>query len=87
MGIIIENKMTACESLPVLVSERTLGRISIYAGLHTDQCGGKVLNAVDNDRPSSFRELWPAIAGWFGLVGVGPSGDGDALKPGEYIAK
>ncbi|SPO06454.1 uncharacterized protein DNG_09144 [Cephalotrichum gorgonifer] len=77
----------AYKSLFTPVTERSLGRISIYAALHPAECGGKVLNAVDNDRPTSFRELWPSIAGWFGLVGVGPSGDGDALKPGEYVAK
>lgn len=74
-------------SLSTPVCERSLGRISIYAALNPDKCGGKVLNAVDNGRPTSFGDLWPSIAGWFGLVGVGPSKDGDALKPGEYIAK
>lgn len=74
-------------SLSTPVSERSLGRISVYASLHPDECGRKVLNAMDNDRPLSFRDLWPSIAGLFGLVGVGPSGDDDALKPGEYIAK
>ena len=74
-------------SLHTPVSEKSLGRISIYAALHPDECGGKVINALDNDRPSSYGELWSSIAGWFGLVGVGPSGDSDALKPGEYIIR
>ncbi|PKX93470.1 uncharacterized protein P174DRAFT_422466 [Aspergillus novofumigatus IBT 16806] len=43
---------------------------------------------VDNDRrPVNFAELWPTIANWFGLRGVGPSETGDALKPGEYVSK
>ena len=35
-----------------------------------------------------MSERWPAIAGYFGLKGVGPDFDGkDVLKPGEYIDK
>lgn len=76
------------ESLFTPVSERSLGRIAIYAALNPDKCGKKVVNALDNDHPTSFRELWPAIAGWFGLVGVDPSEEDDeALKPSEYITK
>lgn len=34
-----------------------------------------------------MSELWPALAGYFGLQGVGPVDEGDTsvLKPGEYI--
>ncbi|KAK7752879.1 hypothetical protein SLS62_005221 [Diatrype stigma] len=88
------------------VSTRTLGRISIFASLGLDLAGKKqkpldrqVVNALDDPTPTTFCELWPEIAGWFGLVGVGPpsssSSDededntdkagGDA--PSEYIAK
>lgn len=72
-------------SLATSVSSRTLGRIAIFAALNPEKCGRKILNMADNARPSSYRELWPAITAWFGLVGVGPSGDDDALKPSEYI--
>ncbi|RHZ69792.1 hypothetical protein CDV55_103607 [Aspergillus turcosus] len=74
-------------SLLTPVSEKILGRIAIHAALNPDKCGQKIINMVDNDRPVSFAELWPAIADWFGLKGVGPSQAGDALKPGEYVAK
>ncbi|KAI2636863.1 hypothetical protein GGS26DRAFT_546195 [Hypomontagnella submonticulosa] len=70
------------------VSTRILGRISIFASLNPDRLGGQIINALDDPTPTTFRELWPEIAGWFGLVGVGPSGDGDSsLAPSEYIAK
>ncbi|KAM4064342.1 sirq protein [Hirsutella rhossiliensis] len=69
------------------VSGKILGRISIHAALNPGTCGGKVVNMADNDRPTSFSKVWPAIASWFGLVGVGPAGDEGALKPGEYVAK
>lgn len=68
------------------VSEATLGRILIYAALHQDKCGEKVLNALDNDCPSRFSEIWPAIADWFGLEGVGPREDNTAMNPGDYVA-
>lgn len=75
------------DSLFTPVSDQTLGRISIHAALNPDKCGGKVINMADDERPSTFRELWPAIANWFGLIGVGPSADPSELKPSEYIAK
>lgn len=74
-------------SLLTLVSEKTLSRIAIHVALNPDKCGQKIINVVDNDRPVSFSELWPAIADWFRLKGVGPSQAGDALKLGEYVAK
>lgn len=47
-----------------------------------------MFNIADQAPPSSMRERWPAIAGYFGLEGVGPSGVSmDVLKPGEYIEK
>ncbi|KAI1641838.1 uncharacterized protein F4817DRAFT_29579 [Daldinia loculata] len=70
------------------VSTRILGRISIFASLNPDRLGGQIINALDDPTPTTFRELWPEIAGWFGLVGVGPSGNEDSsLTPSEYIAK
>ncbi|TFL04561.1 hypothetical protein BDV98DRAFT_562463 [Pterulicium gracile] len=73
------------------VSTQTFGRIAIHAALHQDQCAGKVINAADRARPTSWQELWPQIVDWFGMVGVGPSNNvspGNAsLKPGAYVEK
>ncbi|KPM39743.1 hypothetical protein AK830_g6809 [Neonectria ditissima] len=66
------------------VSSRTLGRIAIHAALNPDACGGKIINMVDRAEPSTFAQLWPAIADWFGLVGVGPADDAGAA-PGVYV--
>ncbi|GFF54948.1 hypothetical protein IFM46972_10146 [Aspergillus udagawae] len=59
-------------SLLTPVSEKILGRIAIHAALNPDKCGQKIINLMDNDRSVSFAELWPAIANWFGLKGLGP---------------
>ncbi|CAM1501506.1 Fc.00g034900.m01.CDS01 [Cosmosporella sp. VM-42] len=69
------------------VSSRILGQIAIYAALNPERCGGKVLNMVDNAKPTTFGELWPVIAGWFDLVGVGPAETKAELAPSEYIDK
>lgn len=74
-------------SLLTPVSGPTLGRIAIHAALNPDTCSGKIVNMADNARPTTFGELWLSIAGWFGLVGVAPSGTKDELKPGEYVTK
>lgn len=70
-------------------STRILGRISIFASLNPDKLGGQVINTLDDPTPSTFRELWPQIAGWFGLVGVGPSenNDSSSLAPSDYISE
>lgn len=73
-------------SLYTPVSGKILGRIAIHAALHPESCGGKIINMIDNDEPVSACDLWPGIAAWFGLKGVGPKKD-DALKPSEYIDK
>ncbi|KAK7421634.1 hypothetical protein QQX98_002101 [Neonectria punicea] len=67
------------------VSSRTLGRIAAHAALNPDSCGGKIINMLDRAEPTTFGEVWPAIAGWFGLVGVGPSADKAGAAPGEYV--
>ncbi|CAH0048114.1 unnamed protein product [Clonostachys solani] len=69
------------------VSSKILGRIAIFAALNPDVCGGKVINMADGAHPTTFRQLWPMIAAWFGLAGVGPSAETDAPKPGEYVKK
>ncbi|PYH44415.1 uncharacterized protein BP01DRAFT_82551 [Aspergillus saccharolyticus JOP 1030-1] len=74
-------------SLYTPVSGEILGRIAIHAALHPESCGGKIINMLDNDTPVSASDLWPRIAAWFGLKGVGPAADDDALKPSEYIDK
>jgi hypothetical protein len=69
------------------VSGPILGRLAVYAALHPDRCGARILNVADADAPTTFRSLWPAIAAWFGLVGrVDDLLGGGVLKPGEYVA-
>jgi len=60
----------------------------IYASLHPETCGGgHLFNVADNETPCKFGEMWPRLASWFGLVGVGPVEDSQALdntlKAGE----
>ncbi|KJZ77691.1 hypothetical protein HIM_02868 [Hirsutella minnesotensis 3608] len=68
------------------VSSRVLGRIAVHAALNPKTCGRKVINMADDAQPTTFSRVWPALAAWFGLVGVGPAGEA-GLKPGEYVAK
>ncbi|KAL4906790.1 hypothetical protein BDW74DRAFT_176400 [Aspergillus multicolor] len=76
------------KSLFTPVSGPTLGKIAIHAAINPKACGGKIINMLDNDKPVSASALWPGIAAWFGLKGVGPVGDADdGLKPGEYIER
>ncbi|KAJ0167566.1 hypothetical protein CTA2_1851 [Colletotrichum tanaceti] len=75
-------------SLFTPVSSRVLGRIAVHASLNGGKCDAQIINMADSATPTSFGRIWPALAGWFGLRGVGPAGDErSALKPGEYVQK
>jgi hypothetical protein len=83
------------------VSASTLAQFAIYASVHPEECGdGRLFNVGDAAESTTFANLWPRLAEWFGLVGVGPSPEssesvdrqgggnpGEMLMPGEYIAK
>lgn len=86
------------------VSSLTIARFMIYASLHPETCGGgRLFNIADNETPCKYGELWPQLAEWFGLVGVGPAEDSQtqdntlkvgelpqttpSFTPGEYVAK
>ncbi|KAK2000912.1 hypothetical protein LX36DRAFT_653965 [Colletotrichum falcatum] len=72
-------------SLFTPVSSRIIGRIAIYASLNGDKCHGKVINVADSSRPTKFSDIWPSLADWFGLKGVGPAEGNESPKPGEYV--
>ncbi|KAH8686554.1 hypothetical protein BGZ61DRAFT_495199 [Ilyonectria robusta] len=44
-----------------------------------------MINMVDCTQPTTFDQLWPAVASWLSLVGVGPSADNTGKSPGDYI--
>ncbi|KAK4124687.1 hypothetical protein N657DRAFT_633714 [Parathielavia appendiculata] len=86
------------------VSSKTIARFMIYASLHPETCGGgRLFNIADNEAPCTLGEIWPQLAKWFGLVGLGPAEnmqDQDralnvselpqtnlSSTPGEYVAK
>ncbi|KAJ2996793.1 hypothetical protein NUW58_g854 [Xylaria curta] len=84
-------------------SAAKIARFIIYASLHADKCGeGQLFNIADHEVPCTYGELWPRLANWFGLVGVGPPEGsqgwfnklrvgglpkGAELMPGEYVVK
>ncbi|KAI1123326.1 hypothetical protein F5Y10DRAFT_252006 [Nemania abortiva] len=86
------------------VSATKIARFMIHASVHPDACGGgQLFNIADHETPCTYGEIWPRLASWFGLVGVGPLVDLEApidslkvgelpdgarqLTPGEYVAK
>lgn len=60
-------------------------KIAIHAAVNPDICGRKMINMVDCTQPTTFDQLWPAVASWLSLVGVGPSADNTGKSPGDYI--
>jgi hypothetical protein len=83
-------------------SSKRIARFMIYASLNPQTCGsGQLFNIADNEAPCKYGELWPRLAAWFGLVGVGPTENSQAhdnalkvgelpkntfMTPGEYVA-
>ncbi|KAJ7848921.1 hypothetical protein B0H14DRAFT_3867041 [Mycena olivaceomarginata] len=69
-------------------SSEIIAKLAIWASLHPEKSGGQLFNIADRAEPSTMRERWPALAAFFGLVGVGPLPlDAITLKPGEYARK
>ncbi|KAJ7683852.1 hypothetical protein B0H17DRAFT_985650 [Mycena rosella] len=70
-------------------SSEIIAKLAIWASLHPEKAGGgQLFNIADRATPSTMRERWPALAAYFGLVGVGPPApDAITLKPGEYALK
>ncbi|KAH8660323.1 hypothetical protein BX600DRAFT_383064 [Xylariales sp. PMI_506] len=67
------------------VSAKTIARFMIYASTHPETCGsGQLFNIADNDAPVTYGELWPKLAAWFGLEGVGPA---DAAPTEPHVLK
>jgi hypothetical protein len=54
-----------------------LGRFHVFASLAepVEMIAGKAFNVVDGPA-FAWRDLWPRLAGYFGLVGTGPGGTG-----------
>ncbi|ORY57731.1 uncharacterized protein BCR38DRAFT_501247 [Pseudomassariella vexata] len=90
------NQASDVDSLSTPVSAKTIAQFAIYASLHPDNCGrGQLFNIGDKEKPCTMGEIWPKLAQWFCLVGVGPrknATDQEAeaekpSKPGEYVEK
>ncbi|WAO87245.1 Hypothetical protein NCS54_00454900 [Fusarium falciforme] len=69
------------------VASHILGRIAVHAALNPVSCGSRIINMLDRTKPTTFAELWPSIASFFGLIGVAPSADITPQPPSEYIEK
>ncbi|KAF9072204.1 hypothetical protein BDP27DRAFT_1290701 [Rhodocollybia butyracea] len=67
-------------------SSEIIAKISIWASLNPLKTSGESFNIADRAVPSTMAERWPALASFFGLVGIGPV-HGGIVKPSEYIAK
>ncbi|CAI7597740.1 unnamed protein product [Penicillium pancosmium] len=90
-------------SLFTPASSQTIARFLVYASLNPATCGqGNLFNIADHQKPCTYGELWPKLAEWFGLKGVGPVDESQSnlntlkvgelpdstasLPPGEYIS-
>ncbi|KAJ5947871.1 hypothetical protein N7466_000886 [Penicillium verhagenii] len=94
--------VASANSLFSPVSSNTIARFMIYASLHPEECGGgQLFNVADNETPCKYGDIWPRLASWFDLVGMGPVENSQALDntlkagelprstidltPGEYV--
>lgn len=91
MEVPFPGNVASANSLFTPVSSTNIAQFMIYASLHPDTCGnGQLFNIADSEVPCTYGALWPRLAEWFGLVGIGPvetSRDQDnTLKVGEVAA-
>ena len=86
--ILFPGTTKAYESQYNEASSEMIAKCAIWAALHPENCGnGQMFNIADQAKPSRMSERWPALAGYFGLEGIGPSDNSDLLKPSEYVEK
>ncbi|KAK4545423.1 hypothetical protein LTR36_002773 [Oleoguttula mirabilis] len=67
---------TTYTSLHSDCSQDLVARIHIFASLHPEKTGGEAYNIADADVSNSWEAVWPGIAAYFGLKGVGPPPNG-----------
>jgi len=53
-------------------SQDVVARMHIWASLNLDVTAGESFNVADADMSCSWESVWPGIAAYFGLEGVGP---------------
>jgi hypothetical protein len=53
-------------------SQDVVARMHIWASLNPDVTAGESFNVADSDTSCSWESVWPGIAAYFGLEGVGP---------------
>ena len=58
-------------------SQDQVARFSIFVSLREEKTAGKCYNIADVDHPVSWEMVWPGLAAYFGLVGVGPTAEGE----------
>ena len=57
------------------VSQDVLAKFLITLALREEEVGGQVYNIASRASPTSWKEEWPALCNFFGLIGVEPSGE------------
>jgi hypothetical protein len=64
------------EHLQSNISSDQLGKFHIYVSLHAELTASEAFNIADTDNGLSWKMVWPDIAAYFGLAGVGPVSEG-----------
>ena len=64
-------------------SADVLERFHVFASLNGERVKGRAFNAVDGEA-FAWRDLWPRLAAYFGIVGTGP-GKGKKGSVKEYV--
>ncbi|KAK7030944.1 hypothetical protein VNI00_013891 [Paramarasmius palmivorus] len=67
-------------------SAEVIAKFSIWASFNREKTSGHKFNVADRAEPSTMSEIWPALAEFFGLKGVGPAGS-EKVVPSEYVEK
>jgi hypothetical protein len=73
----------AWEALHTDSSADVLGRFHVFASLNAERVAGRAFNVVDG-KAFAWRDLWPRLAAYFGLVGTGP-GTGEQGSVKKYV--
>ena len=74
----------AWEALHTDTSQDILARFHIHASTHPEETSKKAFNVVDGPA-TTWKEVWPAVCGYFGLNGVAPESSGEPFSAQKWM--
>ncbi|KAK1069599.1 hypothetical protein LTR74_004712 [Friedmanniomyces endolithicus] len=82
--VVFPGSESAWNALHTDTSQDILARFHIYASMMPEATSGRAFNVVDGPA-TTWREVWPELCAYFGLMGVGPTASGEISSAQKWM--